>query len=178
MGYSKGTPLWMTEVSAYPWTKMFGMTPLEQTVRFMENLLKFTETYPWGRHEKIIHGGTLVKSRAHKIERAARVRACNYVKFETGQNLPPVLKIVTHCIDISHYALLLSTHDWITMWWDTALGVYKYCPSTTSTVNHASQNNFIFVKFYTEASQLLTPSRFWVHLNGSLSVLRQNQRKH
>ena len=28
-------------------------------------------------------------------ERAARVRACNYVKFETGRNLPPVLKIVT-----------------------------------------------------------------------------------
>ena len=33
-------------------------------------------------------------------------------------------------------------------------------------------------KFYTEASQLLTSSRFWVHLNGSLLVLRQNQRKH
>ena len=28
-------------------------------------------------------------------ERAARVRACNYLKFETGRNLPPVLKIVT-----------------------------------------------------------------------------------
>ena len=24
-----------------------------------------------------------------------RVRACNYVKIETGQNFPPVLKIVT-----------------------------------------------------------------------------------
>ena len=30
-------------------------------------------------------------------ERPARVRVCNYVKFETGQNLPPVLKIAT-CI--------------------------------------------------------------------------------
>ena len=27
-------------------------------------------------------------------EQAARVRVCNYVKFETGQNLLPVLKIV------------------------------------------------------------------------------------
>ena len=32
--------------------------------------------------------------RVHK-EWAARVRAYNYVKFETGRNLPPVLKIVT-----------------------------------------------------------------------------------
>ena len=30
-----------------------------------------------------------------RIERAARVRACNSIKFETGLNLPPVLKIVT-----------------------------------------------------------------------------------
>ena len=28
-------------------------------------------------------------------ERVARVRACNYIKFKTGQNLPLVLKIVT-----------------------------------------------------------------------------------
>ena len=28
-------------------------------------------------------------------ERAARGRACNYIKFQTGWNLPPVLKIVT-----------------------------------------------------------------------------------
>ena len=28
-------------------------------------------------------------------ERAARVRACNSVKFETGRNLPQILKIVT-----------------------------------------------------------------------------------
>ena len=32
------------------------------------------------------------------LEWAARVRACNYVKFETGQNLPPVLKIVTRTV--------------------------------------------------------------------------------
>ena len=35
-----------------------------------------------------------------------RVRVCNYVKFETRQNLLWVLKIVTHtvqlCVDISH----------------------------------------------------------------------------
>ena len=34
-----------------------------------------------------------------------RVRACNYIKFEIGQNLPPVLKIATHTtqlwVDIS-----------------------------------------------------------------------------
>ena len=29
------------------------------------------------------------------IRTVARVRACNYIKFETGWNLPPVLKIVT-----------------------------------------------------------------------------------
>ena len=29
-------------------------------------------------------------------EQATRVRACNYVKIETGRNFPPVLKIVTH----------------------------------------------------------------------------------
>ena len=40
---------------------------------------------------------------------AARVRACNYVKFETGWNLPPVT-CPAHCIGISHYALLLSTY--------------------------------------------------------------------
>ena len=28
-------------------------------------------------------------------ERATRVRACNYIKIETGWNFPPVLKIVT-----------------------------------------------------------------------------------
>ena len=28
-------------------------------------------------------------------ERATRVRVCNYVKIETGQNFPPVLKTVT-----------------------------------------------------------------------------------
>ena len=35
-----------------------------------------------------------------------RVRPCNFVKVETGRNLPPVLKIVTHtvqlCVDMSH----------------------------------------------------------------------------
>ena len=29
-------------------------------------------------------------------ERVARVRACDYIKFETGQNLPLAIKIVTH----------------------------------------------------------------------------------
>ena len=35
-------------------------------------------------------------------EQAARVRVCNYVEFETGQNLPPVLKIVTHTAHSPH----------------------------------------------------------------------------
>ena len=48
-------------------------------------------------------------------EQVARVRVCNYVKFKSGRNLLPVLKIVTHparvhCMDISYYALLLNTH--------------------------------------------------------------------
>ena len=37
-----------------------------------------------------------------------RVRACNYVRFKTGKNLPPILQIVT-CPAHSQYALLLST---------------------------------------------------------------------
>ena len=43
-------------------------------------------------------------------QRVARVRACNYVKFETGGNLPPVLKIVTHTAHAvhRHKTLLLS----------------------------------------------------------------------
>ena len=32
----------------------------------------------------------------------AWVRACNLVKFETGRNLPPVLKIVTHSVHTAH----------------------------------------------------------------------------
>ena len=38
------------------------------------------------------------------IRTVARVRVCNYIKFETGRNLPQVLKIVTRtvqpCVDI------------------------------------------------------------------------------
>ena len=30
-----------------------------------------------------------------RIRTVARVRACDYIKFETGWNLPPLLKIVT-----------------------------------------------------------------------------------
>ena len=32
------------------------------------------------------------------IRMVARVRACNSVKFETGRNLPPVVKIVTRIL--------------------------------------------------------------------------------
>ena len=35
-------------------------------------------------------------SQQERIRRATRVRTCNYVKIKTGQNFPPVLKIVTH----------------------------------------------------------------------------------
>ena len=38
-----------------------------------------------------------VEPRVHK-EQVTRVRACNYVKIETGQNFPPVLKIVTRTV--------------------------------------------------------------------------------
>ena len=48
-------------------------------------------------------GDYLVKSAQ---ERAARVRACIYVKFKIGRNLLPVLKIITRTaqlhVDISH----------------------------------------------------------------------------
>ena len=40
------------------------------------------------------------------------VRACNYIKFKTGQNFPPVLKIehTAHANRISHFVMLLSVH--------------------------------------------------------------------
>ena len=40
------------------------------------------------------YGSLSVHCRVQECIRT-RVRACNYVKFETGRNLPPVLKIVT-----------------------------------------------------------------------------------
>ena len=43
-------------------------------------------------------------------EQAARVRACNYIKFEPRRNLPPCAHCVHVRIDIIHYAMLLSTH--------------------------------------------------------------------
>ena len=62
--------------------------------------------------ERIRTGGTLLLEppilmhSCYSQEPAAKVRACNSVKFETSWNLPPVLKIVTCtaqlCIDISH----------------------------------------------------------------------------
>jgi len=49
--------------------------------------------------------GSLVILGKREYEWAARVRVCNYVKFETSRNLPPLLKIVTRtmqpCVDIS-----------------------------------------------------------------------------
>ena len=49
--------------------------------------------------------GSLVILGKREFKRAARVRVCDYVKFETSQNLPPILKIVTRttqpCVDIS-----------------------------------------------------------------------------
>ena len=44
-----------------------------------------------------------------EYKRAARVRACNYVKFKPGRNLPPVLKIVTRP---AHTALTLATRSY------------------------------------------------------------------
>ena len=37
-------------------------------------------------------------------ERATRIRACNYVKIETGRNFLPVLKIVTHTVQAVNVA--------------------------------------------------------------------------
>ena len=61
-----------------------------------------------GENKFEIEKSRRLTARAHKNR---RVKACNSIKFETGQNLPPVLKIVTHtahtcCVDIS--PLLLS----------------------------------------------------------------------
>ena len=41
---------------------------------------------------------------------ATRVRACNYVKIETGRNFPPVLKIVTRTAQAGKMLMLLSVH--------------------------------------------------------------------
>ena len=44
-------------------------------------------------------------------EQATRVRACNYIKIETGRNFPPVLKVVTRTVQLVHKMLmLLSVH--------------------------------------------------------------------
>ena len=58
-------------------------------------------------HELSAHAaisGSQFLPTAHK-KQAARVRVCNYMKFETGRNLLPVLKTVTRtaqlCVDIS-----------------------------------------------------------------------------
>ena len=48
--------------------------------------------------EKKLIGNTIKNA----SEQVARVRACNCVKFETGQNLPPVLKIVTYTAHTAH----------------------------------------------------------------------------
>ena len=37
----------------------------------------------------------IINATAHKSEWLEQERGCNSIKFETGQNLPPVLKIVT-----------------------------------------------------------------------------------
>ena len=47
--------------------------------------------------------GNTIKSPS---EQAARVRACNYIKFETGRNFPPVIKIVTHTAHAAHKAIV------------------------------------------------------------------------
>ena len=39
-----------------------------------------------------------------------RVRACNYVKIETGRNFPPVLQIVTRTEQLRKMLMLLSMH--------------------------------------------------------------------
>ena len=50
-------------------------------------------------------------SRMSRMQKqAARVRACNYIKFEPRRNLPPCARCVHVGVDIIYYALLLSTH--------------------------------------------------------------------
>ena len=43
-------------------------------------------------------------------EWATRLRACNYVKIETGWNFPPVLKIVTCTVQLRKMLMLLCMH--------------------------------------------------------------------
>ena len=67
-------------------------------------------------HVNVIH-----TSHAHYTHQECiktRVRACNYVIFETRQNFPPVLKIVTHTahtcvrIHVSHFVNVVKrAHD-------------------------------------------------------------------
>ena len=42
-------------------------------------------------------GNEANSARVHK-NNATGVRACNYIKIETGRNFPPVLKIVTRTV--------------------------------------------------------------------------------
>ena len=51
------------------------------------------------------------------------VRACNYVKFKTRRNLPPVLKIVTLCcVEITHFVNVAKhTHASVVQFSNSAL---------------------------------------------------------
>ena len=51
--------------------------------------------YEWIWHLKLRHIPVVTYTIKSTQEWVARVRVCNFSKFETGLNLPPVLKIVT-----------------------------------------------------------------------------------
>ena len=62
------------------------------------------------RKRKWWHGHKSSKG-SYDQERVTRVRACNYVKIEAGQNFPAVLKIVTRILHrLRKMLILLSVH--------------------------------------------------------------------
>ena len=54
----------------------------------------FRTIQPCGIQPSLVTFKSVYTTRAHKNRRL--VRACNYVKIESGRNFPPILKIVTN----------------------------------------------------------------------------------
>ena len=70
---------------------------MQATVRVLVQSA-YTKTPPRVSDNLLQTAVTCVDSAKGAQERATRVKACNYVKIETGRNFPPVLKIVTRTV--------------------------------------------------------------------------------
>ena len=81
------------------------ISSLKTSVQYMTHKILINNLQREKEGREVKHAFILAKS---AWKQPAIVRACNSVKFETGQTSPPVRKIVTRTaqlsLDISHYA--------------------------------------------------------------------------